>query len=709
MKANSKKSLMKKKWKKMIIREAMHKRKGMIINTMKRNVNIAFVLLCITLMFSCVPPSDKIDLGEPIQDLSTELAKKIYTFQDTQNFDSLQLYISSPDPMARFCATRAFGSFVSPLAVPLIKERLQDSIREIRTEAAYVAGQLRDTTLAEYVLQAFESDLTQTVDHELNKNVLEAIGKIGPRAYLSFLASSSPYDKKFEKLNAGKALAFYNFALRGLVDKKATEQMLKFATEDYPGDASIVAANYLHRAKDLDLENLKFQLLQGMKNAENPAVRMALATAVGKTGSKDILTPFLDHISKEKDSRVVVNAVRQFGNFKYINIIDKVLNLLSDKNEDVALSAVSYIKNNGQSGDAGFYLQYVDKISNPTVQIALKGAILGLLKRNFASTRRKLERQLTETFNEATNDYTKASAIQALGSNPYLFQSVHDLSFNDSTLVVRTKGVEAIGAILTDFLPNESRTQQRYLAPIALKFLHEALEGNDVGMIAAASYSIGNTDPKLVTGKVDRVILESAIAKLSMPKDLEAINYCVDAINKHFPEAKLDKKVAKKVRNFDAKAMEKIADDITAVISTSKGDITVDLFKGHAPSSVMNFVDLAQEGYYSNKFFHRVVPNFVVQAGCPRGDGFGSEDYVIRSELSPMRYLDEGYLGMASAGKHTESTQWFITHSPTPHLSGSYTIFGKVKTGMNIVHKLAVGDKINDVKVINIIPIKQEQ
>ena len=93
------------------------------------------------------------------------------------------------------------------------------------------------------------------------------------------------------------------------------------------------------------------------------------------------------------------------------------------------------------------------------------------------------------------------------------------------------------------------------------------------------------------------------------------------------------------------------------------------------------------------KVFHRVVPNFVVQAGCPRGDGWGSTDYTIRSEFDPMNY-GEGYMGMASAGKHTESCQWFITHSPAPHLEGRYTIFAKVTQGMDVVHRIEIGDQI---------------
>ncbi|OFY63775.1 MAG: hypothetical protein A3H98_06495 [Bacteroidetes bacterium RIFCSPLOWO2_02_FULL_36_8] len=126
-----------------------------------------------------------------------------------------------------------------------------------------------------------------------------------------------------------------------------------------------------------------------------------------------------------------------------------------------------------------------------------------------------------------------------------------------------------------------------------------------------------------------------------------------------------------------------------------------------APGSVANFLELVENNFYkrspihpdslgneiSGTIFHRVVPNFVVQAGCPRGDGWGGSEQTIRSEFFPAHY-SEGFLGMASAGKDTEGSQWFITHSPTTHLDGNYTIFGKVIEGMEVVNTLEIGDVV---------------
>src|SRR5690606_11045699 len=102
---------------------------------------------------------------------------------------------------------------------------------------------------------------------------------------------------------------------------------------------------------------------------------------------------------------------------------------------------------------------------------------------------------------------------------------------------------------------------------------------------------------------------------------------------------------------------------------------------------------LAQKNYFDNKSIHRVVPNFVIQGGCKRGDGWGSENYSIRSEFSMLRYKT-GSVGLASTGKDTEGTQWFITHSATPHLDGRYTIFAEVVDGLPVVDYIEVGDKV---------------
>jgi cyclophilin family peptidyl-prolyl cis-trans isomerase len=136
----------------------------------------------------------------------------------------------------------------------------------------------------------------------------------------------------------------------------------------------------------------------------------------------------------------------------------------------------------------------------------------------------------------------------------------------------------------------------------------------------------------------------------------------------------------------------------TAVIRTARGPITLRLFAAEAPITVNNFVTLARSGTYSGLAFHRVVPNFVAQDGDPRGDGSGGPGYAIRDELNPQRY-QRGVLGMALSGPDTGGSQYFITHSPQPHLDGGYTTFGRVVAGFAALDAIVQGDRIVRIEI----------
>ncbi len=131
----------------------------------------------------------------------------------------------------------------------------------------------------------------------------------------------------------------------------------------------------------------------------------------------------------------------------------------------------------------------------------------------------------------------------------------------------------------------------------------------------------------------------------------------------------------------------------TVVLETSKGKLEIECFANEARLHCANFVALVKEGYYNGLIWHRVVSNFVVQGGDPRGDGWGGPGYTVRDEISRRRY-EAGSVGMPKGGKDTGGGQLFITHLPTPHLDGNYTLFGKVTQGLEVVAKLEIGDKI---------------
>jgi len=136
-----------------------------------------------------------------------------------------------------------------------------------------------------------------------------------------------------------------------------------------------------------------------------------------------------------------------------------------------------------------------------------------------------------------------------------------------------------------------------------------------------------------------------------------------------------------------------------AIIHTKKGDIRIELFASEAPMTVDNFIQLSKRGFYDGLTFMRVVPNFVIQGGDPRDDMEGGPGHQIRCEINLRPYIT-GTVGMALSGKDTGGSQFFITHSPQPHLDGGYTVFGQVVAGMDIVNRIARGDRIERVEIL---------
>jgi peptidyl-prolyl cis-trans isomerase B (cyclophilin B) len=135
-------------------------------------------------------------------------------------------------------------------------------------------------------------------------------------------------------------------------------------------------------------------------------------------------------------------------------------------------------------------------------------------------------------------------------------------------------------------------------------------------------------------------------------------------------------------------------------LETNKGNIVLNLFPEYAPNTVNNFVYLANEGYYDGVTFHRVISNFMIQGGDPTGTGRGGPGYTFADEFkgNPLRH-ETGVLSMANAGPGTNGSQFFITHSPQPHLDGKHTVFGKVTQGQDVVNAIRQGDKINGITV----------
>ena len=140
----------------------------------------------------------------------------------------------------------------------------------------------------------------------------------------------------------------------------------------------------------------------------------------------------------------------------------------------------------------------------------------------------------------------------------------------------------------------------------------------------------------------------------------------------------------------------------TVNIKTNKGEILLELYPQYAPITVNNFIFLTKEEFYNDVIFHRVIPNFMIQGGDPSATGSGGPGYRFKDELqgNPLKH-ETGSISMANAGANTNGSQFFITHSPQPHLNGKHTVFGKVIKGQDIVNAIQQGDKMLTVTVVS--------
>lgn len=140
-----------------------------------------------------------------------------------------------------------------------------------------------------------------------------------------------------------------------------------------------------------------------------------------------------------------------------------------------------------------------------------------------------------------------------------------------------------------------------------------------------------------------------------------------------------------------------------AIIKTEKGDMKVEFYHNDAPNTVANFIKLSESGFYNGLTFHRVIPGFVIQGGCPNGTGAGGPGYTINCELTgDNQFHDRGVLSMAHAGRNTGGSQFFICHNRinTKHLDRNHTCFGKVVEGLDIIDDIRAGDKILSIDII---------
>lgn len=456
------------------------------------------------------------------------------------------------------------------------------------------------------------------------------------------------------------------------------------------------------------LPDIPSTILTSLAEDEDPEVRKCAARIIAATEpGKDLSDQLLGKLLGDADQGVKVQALSAAAGIGYTGFDKTLLESLKSDLPHVKLAALRLAGNSG----SGEIVSALNEILNGPVSAFAAASLTALASSNREFVETRLEQYLDDERLQV-----RAAAASSLGKlpEPELFELLQK-ALADKSAPVRNAAAEILSevggkqaeATLLSLLGNDDPVLQAIAAGAVSR-----LKPEGAAEALAGAYRIVRDDPNYEAKS------EIIRALAAFKEDEEAQSALKEALSD--PDRNARVLAATLLRGIDGKdrcdqigpisglpgkdyyreAIETIRRFPKAVIKTTGGDITI-CFSEQAVLTAYNFISLAKDDFYDGIAIHRVVPDFVVQAGCPRGDGWGGPPHSIRCEINTLRY-QRGSVGMALAGKDTGGSQWFIAIAPQPHLDGGYTIFANVSEGMKVADTLLPGDKIVDVELIEV-------
>ena len=681
-----------------------------------------------------------------------ETLLRIMAAEDERRWEESDLGALLKDASAavRARAARAAGRIgdegaVAPLAVLLNADR--DA--SVRATAAFALGEIE----AEGGAAALLESLRLSKSPEVRARAVEALGKIAaalPEARADAkkrigdaLVSTLSAEQKLAKPNRTLVLLGLTAMLRARPEGGARTLALFLSSSDARARADALNALARLRSKE-SLERVRAILASDV----DAVARANAARVLGAAEDAAAFDLLAAHASTDADSRVRVSAVRALAQLnerraanplvrrggelfaayrsarvggaasppetnELLEVATALGRVLQNSNDDRALTLLRAMR------DAGVTAAEVE------TALARIAPSQYLRDRGVADLVSRVSRQ-----RDASVTWQKLSAVaQGLGemagvTSAQVGNSVVSLQA-DAQIALRTlvQSPHTPPSALPDLLRALAAFKPADLAAVA----RAALSANDVIARATAADILSDLPPDAETSRILVAALPRALqdetddaalsilgalakqpgaeATSAIQSALEVTDYLVrrraaDILRERAGGAAAARRVetvnTRNHREDYERAAARIGKSVRAVITTDKGAVTLELLPEDAPLTVDNFVQLARRNYFNGVLFHRVVPNFVVQGGDPRGDGNGGPGYQIRCEINTVSYA-RGAVGMALSGKDTGGSQWFVTHSPQPHLDGGYTVFGRVVEGMDVVDRIVRGDRIRSV------------
>jgi cyclophilin family peptidyl-prolyl cis-trans isomerase/HEAT repeat protein len=663
--------------------------------------------------------------------------------------DKLRNLLSSPNPSIRNRAALAAGRIGNDDAVSALTPLLEkDADVSVRAMAAFALGEIESETAATALIAVLKNTTTPA---DVRARAMEALGKI---------AAALPREQEPRQRELGAAIlealnsTDQSTILLGLTaalrsrPANAGPAIAKFLTHANPR-VRADAANALAR---LRLKDGNDQLRKLVASDLDPIVRANAARVLGVTEDKQSFDALVSRATKDNDARVRVSAIRGLASLKDPRAVAPLSargELLTQRplasrpaelNEILEIATtLGRLLTQKEDQTAITWLRKINESLNheaPETELAFVRIAPAAYLFEFGTgdqARKKVQETILLNWRAAAGIAAGLGEIAALpDSTPnkaelttlaqLLLRSL--LDYRNSGLTINT-----LVAVHSEYaIPDVLRALAAFKPPDLGTVAMGQLKESDIIIRSTAADLLGDLPPsEEITNALAAAWPQAANDPLN-----DAALSILDTLGKQKTTAANDviKEALKsgdhlirrrgvallkangagdfsleigtvQTRNTDAeyqRALARIGKPTRAVVTTSKGSFTIDLLPEAAPLTVDNFVQLAQRDYFRNITIHRVVPNFVIQDGDPRGDGNGGPGYQIRCEINEVPY-DRAAVGMALSGKDTGGSQWFVTHSPQPHLDGGYTVFGRVITGMDVVDKIVRGDVIQSVVI----------
>jgi len=631
----------------------------------------------------------------------------IVDLQVERDGEGIREFMDHPDPALRARAAFALASVQDPEAGPALIQALWDPNPDVRRDAAFALGQLDTTAYGPSLLGALEEE----AEYEVRIRILEAVGKVGDeRALERLLAFDLPAGEETARI-----LAVSRMGVRGIVLPTSIQYLLDSLKDPDP-QAREDAGYFFGRSSAPGPWASRAGEVRAVLDSLPPSDPLAMHLLLGlaHVGDPQDTPRILWWLRSSPDWRIRANAARAAtGRTSDPRVRAALMEALDDPTTHVAYQAGgalagasqlppserdalrewveghpgewrragSILALLGRMGEGEFILRWLDGWEEDDVLPRTRG--LGALA--FVPGDRSMEALLGAV--KDPNPRIRGTALGGLvrrwrvERDDPAFHEVYFQAFSTGLRAGDPSSLNVAAPALADsvFLPLGSL--DLLMGEYRRMVLAEDLEGMQVILGALGETGAQEVEPFLAEA------FRNSTGTLR-----EAANQALARLQGVEPTS--GKGVTEAERSVDWNALARLGSRPRLTLETEKGRIVLVLDAESAPLTVQTIAGFAQEGKYDGVPFHRVVPNFVIQGGdFARHDGYGGPGFEIRSEFTQTPYL-RGALGMASSGKDTEGSQFFITHSMQPHLDGSYTVFGWVEEGMDVVDLLYEDDLI---------------